>query len=129
MLGIALVGRSNLFEACLLAPPSWLLSTYSVSKSLPFTLKLLIRQPDGIMVIRTSGKHALNEILNVTEDNTIPFRAIWLPWSQWFDLYALKYWIRDLRSITLAGIEDCTTEWVVSEVIMKRSKRERNELQ
>lgn len=81
------------------------------------------------MVIRTSGKHALNEILNVTEDNTIPFRAIWLPWSQWFDLYALKYWIRDLRSITLAGIEDCTTEWVVSEVIMKRSKRERNELQ
>lgn len=62
------------------------------------------------MRLRTSGKHALNEISNVTEDNAITFGTIRLPRSQWFDLYALKHRIYHLHSIALAGIEDGTIE-------------------
>lgn len=57
-------------------------------------------------VVCLGGEHALNIVVDVAEDYTVPLAASWLLCCQWFDLEALqdRNWELDRRSVRL--VED-----------------------
>ena len=58
----------------------------------------------------TSGKHALHEVGDIAENDSISFWSALLPPDQRFDLNTLQYGFRYISIGILAGVEDCTEE-------------------
>jgi hypothetical protein len=54
----------------------------------------------------TSGKHALDEVLDIAQYDTVPFRIAFSLGSKCFYLYTLAYWHRELFLKSVWVVED-----------------------
>jgi hypothetical protein len=56
----------------------------------------------------TSGKHALNEVADVTQDKPVTFRSSFSRRTKNLDLYTLTYWYGKIALKAIWVIEDGT---------------------
>lgn len=60
----------------------------------------------GENMVRTRCEHALDEILEVAEDQSEALRSAGWPWRQRSDLKTLQHWVGVLDGGTSQGVED-----------------------